>query len=238
MGMPMFSPPAPIDASYVPSTSITTIPADSPIEDILTILEQDGGVILSDFATSQQLAQIDHDVETYRAQTRSTEKTALAIIPKETLAIPGLVGKSNTIAQLCESPVLESLRTHILQDQFSTIREDRVEDNTIDPLLSISLTFYIGPGAPRQTLHRDDTVHGIRHAGDGSFDLRKASQFACLVAASRTTRENGATMFIPGSHKWDDKRVPRLDEICFAGTCDPLSLLLECFATVMCPPPN
>lgn len=215
--MPMFGPPAPIDASYVPSTSIKTVPADSPIEEILSIIEQDGGVILTDFATRDQLALIEDDVEAYRALTRTTEKTALAIIPKETLAIPGLVGKSSTIATLCQAPVLESLRTHILQDTFSTVREESVEENTIDPLLSTSLTFYIGPGAPRQTLHRDDTVHGIKHAGDGNFELNKASQFACLVAASRTTRENGATMFIPGSHKWDDVRVPRVDEVCFAG---------------------
>ncbi|EKG19088.1 hypothetical protein MPH_03609 [Macrophomina phaseolina MS6] len=26
-------------------------------------------------------------------------------------------------------------------------------------------------------------------------------------------------MFIPGSHKWDDSRRPRLDEVCFAASC-------------------
>lgn len=24
-------------------------------------------------------------------------------------------------------------------------------------------------------------------------------------------------MFIPGSHRWDDERVPRMDEVCFVG---------------------
>jgi hypothetical protein len=111
--------------------------------------------------------------------------------------------------------VLEELRISILQEKFSVIREDIVEDNIIDSLLSISLTFYIGYGAPRQRLHRDDNVHGIRHGG--IFDLKKENQIGCLIAGSKTTRQNGATMFVPGSHKWDDKRVPQLDEICFAG---------------------
>jgi len=218
MGMKMYSPPAPIDPSYIPSTSIATLPATAPIEDILNIIERDGGLILTDFATPAQLSAIDAEVEAYRSLTRTTEKSALAIIPKETLAVPGLVGKSATLAHICESsPVLEDLRTHILQDRYSVIREEVVEEHTIDPLLSISLTFHIGPGAPRQTLHRDDNVHGIRHGGPDAFDLRKTSQFACLIAASRTTRENGATMFIPGSHKWDDTRRPRTDEVCFAG---------------------
>ncbi|OAG42629.1 hypothetical protein AYO21_03214 [Fonsecaea monophora] len=216
MGISMFGPPAPIDPSYEPSVSITSIPASAPIDEILGVLERDGGVILTGFATAEDMAAVDRDVEAHRAQTRSTEKSALHIIPKETLAIPGLVGKSATMAKICaESPVLEELRTSILQEKFKVIREEIVEENTIDPLLSISITFYIGHGAPRQRLHRDDNVHGVRHGGE-SFDLKKAGQFGCLIAGSRTTRQNGATMFVPGSHKWDDTRRPRTDEVCFA----------------------
>ncbi|EXJ75772.1 uncharacterized protein A1O5_00279 [Cladophialophora psammophila CBS 110553] len=214
MGISMFGPPDPIDPSHEPSASITSISANAPIEEILGIIERDGGVILTGFATAEDIAAIDRDVEAHRKQTRSTENSALHIIPKETLAIPGLVGKSSTIAKICESPVLEELRTSILQEKFGVIREDIVEENVIDPLLSISITFYIGYGAPRQRLHRDDNVHGIRHGG--KFDLKKASQFGCLIAGSRTTRQNGATMFVPGSHKWDDTRRPRTDEVCFA----------------------
>ncbi|KIX98556.1 uncharacterized protein Z520_05857 [Fonsecaea multimorphosa CBS 102226] len=214
MGISMFGTPEPIDESYRPSTSIASISASAPIEEILRIIERDGGVILTEFATAEDLAAIDRDVEAHRAQTRSTEKSALHIIPKETLAVPGLVGKSPTVAKICESPVLEELRTSILQEKFKVIREDIIEENIIDPLLSISITLYIGHGATRQRLHRDDNVHGIRHGG--TFDLKKASQFGCLIAGSRTTRQNGATMFVPGSHKWDDTRRPRTDEVCFA----------------------
>jgi len=214
MGLPIFNPPEPIDPAYQPSSSIALLPADAPIEDILAVIERDGGLILTNFASPEDLAAIEEDVEAHRTQTRTTEKSAMAIVPKETLAIPGLVGKSATMAKLCEAPVLEDLRTHILLDRFSVIREDVIEENTIDPLLSISMTFYIGHGAPRQRLHRDDNVHGVQHAS--TFDLKKAGQFGCLIAASRTTRENGATMFIPGSHKWDDSRAPRTDEVCFA----------------------
>ncbi|KAF4313638.1 hypothetical protein GTA08_BOTSDO01306 [Botryosphaeria dothidea] len=212
MGVPRHPPP--IDPSYKPTGHVTSIPATAPLEEILGVIERDGGVILTNLVSPEELAAIDADVETHRKDTRSTEGGALSIIPKETLAVPGLVGKSPTIAKICESPVLENLRTSILEERFSVFREDYVEENTIDPLLSISITFHVGYGAPRQRLHRDDNVHGIRH--DGKFDLRKASQFACLIAGSRTTRQNGATMFIPGSHKWDDSRQPQLNEICFA----------------------
>lgn len=215
MGSVANGPPLPIDPSYQPATSITKLSSKAPHNEILKIIERDGGVILTGFTTPDELASIGQELEAYQTKARSTEKTALHIIPKETLSISGLVGKSPTIARLCESPILEKLRTSILQEKFTVIREDFVEENTIDPLLSISMTFHIGYGAPRQRLHRDDNIHGIRHGGE--FKLNKASQFACLIAESKTTRQNGATMFIPGSHKWDDERCPKIDEICFAG---------------------
>lgn len=217
--MGVLEPPQPIDPSHTPVAHITSVPASAPTDEILSVLERDGGVILTGLVNPEELAAIEADVENHRKDTRSTEGSAMSIVPKETLAIPGLVGKSSTIAKICESSVLENLRTSILQENYSVIREDHVEENTIDPLLSISITFHIGYGAPRQRLHRDDNVHGIRH--DGKFNLKKASQFGCLIAGTRTTRQNGATMFIPGSHKWDDSRAPRTDEVCFAGKPTP-----------------
>jgi len=201
--------------THEPNAAIKKLPADSPIEDILSVIEADGGIILTDLVSSEQLAAIDADVEFQKEKAPSTEGSALSIIPKETLAVPGLVGKSDTVAELCEHPVLEQLRKNILEYKFSVIREDFIEENTIDPLLSISTTLHIGFNAPRQRLHRDDNVHGIKH--DIPFRLDQQSQFACLIAGTKTTRANGATMFIPGSHKWDDERVPRTDEVCFAG---------------------
>ena len=196
MGLSMFAPPEPIDSSYQPSLSITRIPADSAIDEILAIIERDGGVILTNFASPEDLAAVDRDVESYRNQTRTTEKGALQIIPKETLAVPGLVGKSPTIAKICESPVLENLRASILEDKFTNFREDVVEEHTIDPLLSISLTFYIGPGAPRQRLHRDDNVHGIRHGA--VFDLKKGESIWLLSCGFENDKAKWCHDVCPG----------------------------------------
>ena len=212
------SPPAypePIDPSYKPIAYISTLPAVAPIDEVLEILERDGGIILTDFATAEELTTIDQDVSKYAEAARSKGKSGIPTIPKETLVVPGLVGKSSTIARLCESQVLDQIRTRILEDNFTIQREDDTVEKRVDPLLRPSITLYIGHGAPRQRLHRDDNIHGIKHGA--SFGLKNASQIGCLIASSKTTRENGATMFIPGSHKWDDSRNPRADEVCFAG---------------------
>ena len=34
----------------------------------------------------------------------------------------------------------------------------------------------------------------------------------CVTALTKTTKENGATIVIPGSHKWDDDRPPYDEE--------------------------
>jgi swainsonine biosynthesis dioxygenase SwnH1/2 len=210
------APPIPLDPDYKPSVAIISLPADAPLSQIKDVIARDGGVILTNLVSHQDLADVEEELEEYQSNAPSTHDKALSIIPKETTVVPGLVGKSATMAKICsENPVLEGLRKDILEDNFGVVREEIREDNSIDPLLSISITLHIGHGAPRQRLHRDDNVHGIRHSAP--FDLTKVSQFGCLIAATRTTQQNGATMFVPGSHLWDDSREPSTDEVCFAG---------------------
>lgn len=220
--------PQPLDPSYVPKVSITRLPATAPIEKILAILDRDGGIILEDFATAEELQQIEDEIKESHSEDNGKTHTGLPIIPSETRVVPGLVGRSKTVAELCERPILNQLREEILIDKFSVTREQFTDHYRIDPLLSISLSFQINTGAPRQSLHRDDAIHGTKHSAP--FDLKKASQFACLIAGCETTRANGATMFVPGSHRWDDNRLPRVDELCFAGESIQSNLLrhLEC----------
>lgn len=219
--------PEPIDPSYRPKVSIAKVPATTPIEYILAIIERDGGVILEDFASAAELDAISNEVKPWSQVQRqsasdnpSAKTDAFTIMPEQTIIVPGLVGKSKTAADICEKPILEELRQNILTEKFNVHREDFVEPNTIDPLLSVSMCMNIGHGAPRQRLHRDDNVHGIRHSSS-NWSFKKVSQFACLIAGCEVTRENGATMFVPGSHKWDDDRRPALDEVSFAGKFPP-----------------
>lgn len=207
--------PTPIDPAYKPEVAIAKLAADAPIERILEVLDRDGGVILEDFVSLEELVNIEKEIEVSTRDEDAEPHTGFPQIPSETHLVSGLVGKSKTMASICEKPALTKLRDEILTDHFSITRELYTDTYRIEPLLSISLSFQIGTGAPRQALHRDDAIHGIDHSVP--FNLRKASQFACLIAGSQTTRENGATMFVPGSHRWDDSRQPRVDEICFAG---------------------
>ncbi|KAH8433306.1 phytanoyl-CoA dioxygenase family protein [Aspergillus melleus] len=215
---------SPIDPDYKPQCSLKTVPASTPIEYILAQLERDGGVILQDLVSPHDLATISTELEPWNGRLArhpaegevSSSGDAFTTIPAQTTLVPGLVGKSPTVAQICELPVLEGLRQRILRDEFTVNREGHMEPNVIDPLLSLSVSMNIGYGAPRQLLHRDDNVHGIRHDRRGPWSFKQASQFGCLIAGCQVTRENGATMVIPGSHKWDDEKEASEDQVCFA----------------------
>lgn len=210
-------PPAPIDPSFQPTCSVTELPAGSSIDDVLNVLDRDGGVILEGLVSMEELENIQREIQESRQGAEVNEDNeASYITPRETTLIPGLVGKSETIAHICERPILVKLQDAILSTTYTTHCEDLAQEEVIDPLLSISMSLQIGPGAPRQRLHRDDHIFGATHVA-GPWERKREQMFACLIAGVETKRENGATMFVPGSHRWGDERQPRLDEICFAG---------------------
>ncbi|KID96322.1 phytanoyl-CoA dioxygenase, partial [Metarhizium majus ARSEF 297] len=207
--------PPPIDPSYIPSVSLTRLPATAPTADIIATLERDGALILVDLVSPQDVAAINAEIEPYIQKARAESHEAYDLIPKQTIMVPGVVGKSPTMARMAELDVIDTLRTRVLQRKCTATWEDRTEDFSIDPLLNSSLTYHISYGGPRQRLHRDDMIHGIYHRG-GEYSLSDETMLGFMIAGSKTTRENGATMAIPGSHKWDHARVPRVDEVCFA----------------------
>ncbi|KAL8928312.1 MAG: hypothetical protein Q9172_000996 [Xanthocarpia lactea] len=204
--------------NYKPSTHIGELSATAPIEEILSVIDRDGGVILNELVGSEDLRSIEKELENYLKGDRDEDEGFFKdLVPQETILVDGLVGKSDTLAKVCEYPVLEELRKEILTDHGTRRVEKYNLPYHIDPLLSVSLSFRIRYGAVRQRLHRDDGTHLIEHESK-PYRLSSASQFGCLIAGVETTQANGATMFIPGSHRWDDKREPRLDEVTFAGS--------------------
>ena len=64
-----------------------------------------------------------------------------------------------------------------------------------------------GPGAATQIFHRDDGIWP--YLPRLNFPL----EFATMIALGPFTAEMGATLIVPGSHKWEAERQPRPHEI-------------------------
>ena len=126
------------------------------------------------------------------------------------------MGKSDTIANLLDTnETIEKLLKVILEERYPAVFEQHTEELVVDPLLSIALGFNVGHGSPRQALHRDDMIFSSKHRPD--MKINEVDGFSCFLAGTKVTRENGGTMIILGSHKWEHDRRGKPDEVSFLG---------------------
>ena len=61
--------------------------------------------------------------------------------------------------------------------------------------LNLTQAIQIGPGEPQQLIHADDLMFSFEHPG-------REAMINCMWAVDEFTKENGATLLVPGSHKW------------------------------------
>jgi ectoine hydroxylase-related dioxygenase (phytanoyl-CoA dioxygenase family) len=62
------------------------------------------------------------------------------------------------------------------------------------------------------TMYRDDQIHHQNHRAVAKHELGRDTGIGFFVAGKKTTRQNGATRFIPGSHLWDYAEGPACED--------------------------
>ena len=72
--------------------------------------------------------------------------------------------------------------------------------------LSTNSITAIGPGETAQSLHRGDALYPLPHPSERNLSC------TAVWALGDFSAENGATLIVPGSHRWDDTRKPKESE--------------------------
>ena len=168
---------------------------DTPIEEILNIIDEDAGIIIDDFLDSDQITSIKKDLEPYLATTRKGQDQFTGF---ETKRVGALMARSETCQQLALDPLINQMAASFLEPHCESYQ------------LHFTSAIQIGPGESSQILHRDRGVWG------GYIPRKIETQFSTVWAINDFTIENGATQLVPGSHKWDKNRQPEIDEIAYA----------------------
>ncbi|KAI7977006.1 hypothetical protein EIK77_002516 [Talaromyces pinophilus] len=161
-------------------------------KEIVRIMSEDGAVVIEGLLTQDQVAR-------YNAET----EPALAAMHPGSLVdheeIQSFHGRNTkrlcnltTLSKTFREEVINSDTIHSICDEFFHM--------TGDYWLSTAQVMSIGPGSPRQPLHRD---HGNWYPARAMGPSMPESSISFLLAQNNTTEENGATLAIPRSHLWD-----------------------------------
>jgi ectoine hydroxylase-related dioxygenase (phytanoyl-CoA dioxygenase family) len=173
---------------------LRSVSRDTPIEKILEIVATDGGVIIKEFLTADQVARFNADVEPHMNALR-----------------PGSSHEDEFIAEFHGSNTkrLTNLVTHSETFRNEIIDDDLVHELLDKTFLEESGTYWmttaqvieIGPGNKAQVLHRD-LENWYPFIGMGPKGPEVIVNF--LIAFTDFTEENGATRVIPASNHWED----------------------------------
>ena len=168
------------------TADLVRCPAATPVDEIVAMLLRDGGVVLLDCIDPATVARLDAELTPF---VESRDPGFLHHVDDfyggNTKRIQGLAAKSPEF--------VESL---LLHPTLLAIADGVLHDSCGDYWLSQAETIYIGPGNSAQPLHRDD-VNWARAASLGI-----PLQVSVLTALGDYDADVGATMVVPGSHRW------------------------------------
>ncbi|KIW79264.1 hypothetical protein Z517_05876 [Fonsecaea pedrosoi CBS 271.37] len=190
-------------SSSGPSTtpSLARVDARDPettADVVQEFLERDGAVIVTNLITAEQAAQIRRDLKPH-FDADGGDKSGF--FPNTTRRAIGLLGKSATCVDLALNPLFNEVASRLLTSKFEYWIGQERQLAVSKPQISSTVGFQVNPGSRQQGLHRDDIDYHVRSGHDSVL-------IGCVVATVKTTRENGATVLIPGSHRWKDDRCP------------------------------
>ena len=168
---------------------------DTPIEEILQILDDDAGLIIDNFLDEDGLERIKNDLKPYLEVTKNGQDEFTGF---ETKRVGALMARSKTCQDLALDPLINQMAYSFLGPHCESYQ------------LHFTSAIQIGPGESSQILHRDRGVWG------GYIPRKIETQFSTVWAINDFTKENGATQVVPGSHKWHKDREPLPEEIAYA----------------------
>ncbi|MEN5033194.1 phytanoyl-CoA dioxygenase family protein [Pseudomonas sp. TWI929] len=185
--------------------ALSTVSSDASIEQVVDIIRRDGGVIIADFVSPATLKSLTEELDSYLKVTPCGVDPYFA--GTQTRRVARIIGRSDTAVEVALHPLFLGAARQILQTPTHVwVGSERIE-MAPDIQLSITQAIQIGPGQGLQPLHRDDATSLWRHPQYG-----REARLQMMLAISDFTEENGATRVIPGSHQWDDERMPTQEE--------------------------
>ncbi|MFY1621857.1 phytanoyl-CoA dioxygenase family protein [Micromonospora sp. WMMD735] len=182
--------------------AIVTVRSDADIDRVCALLDHDGAVIVEKFLDAGTRQALWDDLGPALEESGYGDNDFSG---HKTKRMSSLFARSRHMAAVALHPLFLGAARRLIQRPVPVWFGG--EQVSISPNIQVSATqvIQIWPDEGVQCLHRDDTSHLRPYPAP-------TTRVQVMVAMSDFTAENGATMAIPGSHRWDDERAPRRDE--------------------------
>lgn len=180
-----------------PNMELPVFSANDNRADIAQALHQAGCVVVTNVLSEANRARIRDELAPYMETARViVNDDPTQFYPGHTRRTSALVARSKAVGEL----VMDPLSTGMCDEFLSPNGEFGYQ-------LHVTGALEVGPGARRQILHREDD----------SFTFfpkpRPNLIVASMWAITDFRADNGATLLVPGSHTWPDKRTAEPDEV-------------------------
>jgi ectoine hydroxylase-related dioxygenase (phytanoyl-CoA dioxygenase family) len=185
---------------------LSSLPNTATLEEVVAVLERDGCVIVRELLDNATVGALKAELAPYLQKTRCgggssdsaggfAETRTDAFLGFQTKRSSSLVAKSRTYTSLVTHPLMLAVCDAILGP------------HCVKYQVSATQAIQIGPGEAAQPFHRDDALYPVPHPLAYQFLI------SSIWAMTDFTAANGATRVVPGSHQWNDERVPQDDEV-------------------------
>jgi ectoine hydroxylase-related dioxygenase (phytanoyl-CoA dioxygenase family) len=159
-------------------------------------LLEHGAIVVTGICSDTERSKLIAELEPFLAKTTiQTSDDPDEFYPANTKRAAALVRKSKTVQEMITNPSLMDICKNILLPNCERFQ------------LHVSSALVIGPGARKQILHREDDPFEF-------FQVPRPNMVvASMWAMTDFTIQNGATLIVPGSHRWEAGREAQPHEI-------------------------
>ena len=178
-------------------SALLRLPAGCSVGNIVEACEADGGVVVERWLSASFLQRLNAELVPWLEQHKGTDSGSAAsdgFLGLKTRRLQGLTVKAPAFVDLLTDPRLVG---------FAEATLAPISPNVI---LNNGEVIDIGPGENAQPLHRDDDAWNFANA-DNTLMINT------IAALVDVTPEMGATLVVPGSHRWPADRTPSEAEI-------------------------
>ncbi|KAL6721751.1 hypothetical protein ACLMJK_000856 [Lecanora helva] len=174
--------------------------ASATTEQLKSSLARNGAFIIRNLVSQEDMGKVVEDVRPHFEDDTPWEGVCF---PPQTRRFSGIVAKSDTFRhKVVMNKAWLDLCNEVLSITNAAWFGDVCAESTSKPILGVTVCFRVSPGAEGQGLHRDSMPHHVNNPACtvDEYNFSRDVALNMFIAGTKTTKENGATRFVPGSH--------------------------------------